>query len=41
MSTQGKRYPTDNQIAAIISSTPQVVCKLMYQFHEEGLLEVS
>ena len=29
------------QIAGIISSSPQVVCKLMYQFHEDGLLEVS
>jgi CRP-like cAMP-binding protein len=36
-----ERDLTLSQIAAIISSTPQVVCKLMYQFHEEGLLEVS
>lgn len=36
-----ERDLTLNQIAAMISSTPQVVCRVMYQFQEEGLLELS
>ena len=36
-----ERDLTLGQIAGIISSSPQVVCKLMYQFHEDGLLEIS
>jgi CRP-like cAMP-binding protein len=36
-----ERDLTLSQIAGIISSSPQVVCKLMYQFHEDGLLEIS
>ncbi|MES0344462.1 MAG: helix-turn-helix domain-containing protein [Anaerolineales bacterium] len=30
-----------DQIASMISSTPQVVCRVMYQFQEEGLMELS
>ncbi|MEE9512716.1 MAG: helix-turn-helix domain-containing protein, partial [Anaerolineales bacterium] len=36
-----ERDLTLDQIAAMISSTPQVVCRVMYQFQEEGLVELS
>ncbi len=36
-----ERDLTLDQIAAMISSTPQVVCRVMYQYQEEGLLELS
>ena len=36
-----ERDLTLNQIASMISSTPQVVCRVMYQFQEEGLMELS
>ena len=36
-----ERDLTLDQLAAMISSTPQVVCRVMYQFQEEGLLELS
>ena len=36
-----ERDLTLDQIAAMISSTPQVVCRVMYQFQEEGLMELS
>jgi len=36
-----ERDLTLDQIAAMISSTPQVVCRVMYQFQEDGLVELS
>jgi CRP-like cAMP-binding protein len=36
-----ERDLTLDQIASMISSTPQVVCRVMYQFQEEGLMELS
>ncbi|MCK5633975.1 MAG: Crp/Fnr family transcriptional regulator [Anaerolineales bacterium] len=36
-----ERDLTLDQIAAMISSTPQVVCRVMYQFQEAGLVELS
>jgi CRP-like cAMP-binding protein len=36
-----ERDLTLDQIAAMISSTPQVVCRVMYQFQEDGLMELS
>lgn len=36
-----ERDLTLDQIASMISSSPQVVCRVMYQFQEEGLMELS
>jgi CRP/FNR family transcriptional regulator len=38
---QSERDLTLDQIAAMISSSPQVVCRVMYEFQEAGILDVS
>ncbi|KAA3644170.1 MAG: Crp/Fnr family transcriptional regulator [Chloroflexi bacterium] len=36
-----ERDLTLDQIAAMVNSTPEVVCRLMYQFQENGILEIT
>ncbi|MDT8305557.1 MAG: Crp/Fnr family transcriptional regulator [Anaerolineae bacterium] len=36
-----ERDLTLNEIAAMVASSPEVVCRLLQQFHAEGILEVT
>lgn len=39
--TAVERDLTLNEIAAIVASSPEVVCRLLHQFQEEGILKVT
>ncbi|NOH12742.1 MAG: Crp/Fnr family transcriptional regulator [Chloroflexi bacterium] len=39
--TPVERDLTLDQIASIVNSTPEVVCRLMYQFQADGILEIT
>jgi hypothetical protein len=36
-----ERDLTLNDIAAIVASSPEVVCRLLHQFQADGILEVT
>lgn len=41
LGTQIERNFTLNELAASVAATPEVVCRLLYQFQEDGILEVT
>jgi len=40
-STQIKRDFTLNEVATRVAATPEVVCRLLHQFQEDGILEIT
>jgi CRP-like cAMP-binding protein len=39
--TSIERNFTLNEVASTVASTPEAVCRLLYQFQEEGILEIT